>query len=206
MEEAQKRKCYPLYLTAITMGMRVGEILALKWGDVDFESGTMRVDETLQRGGPNPVYGPVKTEGGVRVVKIPEYLVQVIREHQKEQKKVRLQLGSEWHDLGLVFTTWKGTAISPRNLHRQFKAMLKAAGLPETFRLHDLRHTSATLLIMSGVPVKTISARLGHSSTGITQDLYGHVLQAMEDQAASAMDRLFNPSQRDKKTKKEKKA
>lgn len=192
LQEAQKRDRYALYLTAVTMGMRIGEILALKWDDVDFEAKTIRIDETLQRGGPNPIYGPVKTEDGVRVVRMPEYLIQVLREHQIKQKKARLQLGSEWVNLNLVFTTWKGTAIGHRSLSRQFKGMLAKAGLLN-IRIHDLRHTSATLLIMSGVPIKTISARLGHSSTGITQDLYGHVLQAMEDKAADVMDDLFGP-------------
>lgn len=201
LAEAEKRGRYALYLTAITQGLRIGEVLALKWDDIDFEAGTMRVDETLQRGGPNPVFGPVKTESGERILKMPEHLQAVLQAHRAEQAKARLALGPEWCELGLVFTTWRGTAIAPRNLHRQFKGMLKAVGLPTSLRPHDLRHTSATLLIKSHVPIKTVSARLGHSGTGITLDLYGHVLDEMEDEAAATMDTLF-PRPTGTKTKK----
>jgi len=167
------------------------EGLSGKWDDIDFEAGTMRVNETLQRGGPNPVYDLVKTERGERILRMPEHLQAVLQAHRVEQAKTRLVLGPEWCELGLVFITWRGTAITPRNLQREFKAMLRAAGLPETLRVHDLRHTSATLLIKARVPIKTISAGLGHSGTGITLDLYGHVFDEMEDEAAATTDTLF---------------
>lgn len=201
LAEAAKRHRYALYLTAITQGLRVGEVLALKWDDIDWETRTMRVDETLQRGGPTPVFGPVKTESGARVLKMGEHLQAILQAHRTEQARAKLALGPEWCELGLVFTTWRGAAIGPRNLHRQFKSILRATGLPETLRPHDLRHTSATLLIKSRVPIKTVSARLGHSGTGITLDLYGHVLDEMEEEAATAMDRLFNPADASKARK-----
>lgn len=202
LSEAAKRNRYALYLTAITQGLRLGEVLALKWDDIDWEARTMRVDETLQRGGPMPVFGPVKTESGERILKMPEHLQAVLEAHKTAQAKARLALGPEWCELGLVFPTWRGTAIGPRNLHRQFKSMLKAAGLSMSLRPHDLRHTSATLLIKSRVPIKTVSARLGHSGTGITLDLYGHVLDEMEEEAAQAMDHLFPDPARPTDTRK----
>lgn len=199
LEEAEARNCYPLYLTMIVQGLRVGEVLALKQDDLDFNKGTMVIDEKLERGGLNPLFGPVKTEKGDRILKMGRHLSAVLEAHMAELEELKKSFGSSWNCHGLIFPTANGTAISPRNLHRQFKQILRAVGLPETLRPHDLRHTSATLLIMEGVPIKTISNRLGHSGTGITQDLYGHVLQEMEEEAAEVIDDIFSPKNEEPK-------
>lgn len=96
--------------------------------------------------------------------------------------------GSQWVEGGWVFTTRTGTWLSPRNVHRRFKQLLKLANLPETTRIHDLRHAMATHWLTQGVPVKVVSERLGHSSIAITLQVYGHVLPHMQSQAAQMMD------------------
>ncbi|HHY46296.1 MAG TPA: site-specific integrase [Firmicutes bacterium] len=174
--------------------MREGEILALQWQDVNLDAGTITVRRTLYRGGPNPIFSDqAKTEAGERTFKIHDGLVAALRQHRLDQKKAKMALGSEYRDFNLVFPTSKGTPMMARNLYRLHKSLIKAAGVPEV-KFHELRHTHATHLIMAHVPLKTISARLGHSSITITQDIYGHVLQAMEDEATAAIQDLFGSS------------
>lgn len=200
LDAAEKHGIYAICFTAVTSGLREGELLALRWSDVDLERGIIKVSRTIIKGGRHPVFGRVKTDTGFRHVRMTPSLVKVLKDHRQEQRKVRLAKGEKWQDYDLVFPTSVGTPMTPRNFYRKFEVVREAAGLPKHYNaaglpkchtVHDLRHTNATLLIASGVPIKTVSARLGHSSTAFTQDRYGHVLQQMEDQAAAAMEAII---------------
>ncbi|HYN10938.1 MAG TPA: site-specific integrase [Vicinamibacterales bacterium] len=122
-----------------------------------------------------------------RTIALPEVTVATLRAHRREQLESRLAAGSEWRDAGLVFTTSIGTPIEQSNLSKSFKALLKDAGLPP-IRLHDLRHTAATLLLTQGVSPRVIMETLGHSQISLTMNTYSHVLPELQREAAAKMD------------------
>lgn len=176
---------YALYVTALTTGLRQGELLGLSWDDVDLDKGSITVRRTLNELSGHLSFGEPKTRSGRRTVTLPLFTVKVLREHRKSQLKDGLA-GS-----GLVFTDTQGGAVRSQNMtRRSFKPLLKKAGLPE-IRFHDLRHTHATLLLQQEVNPKLVQERLGHSSINITLDTYSHVLPNMQKQVAQRLDVLF---------------
>ncbi len=178
-----------LYVLAITTGMRQGELLGLKWEDVDLEAGTVQVRRTLStRVGKGFSFGPPKTAKGRRSIKLPEVAKGALGRHLSAQLEEKTELKGLWEDNGLVFTTRVGTPVGRQELvARSFKPLLSKAGLPD-IRFHDLRHTCATLLLGKGVHVKFVQELLGHATISITLDTYSHVLPGMGDAAAGAMD------------------
>lgn len=164
----------PLYRVALSLGLRRGEIVALRWTDVDLNGKTLKVKKA-------------KTAAGVRTIPLPDKLADVLRDHWDYQQQERLMTGVEWKEHGLVFPSEVGTPMGARNLVRHFKSVLKRAGIPETIRFHDLRHSCATFLIVQGVHMKTVSEILGHASIGITMDVYGHV---SADTQRTALDKI----------------
>ena len=130
-----------------------------------------------------------KTATSARTLLLPDALIKAPRQHQEHQALEREALGEEWQDQGLVFPSERGTLIEPRNIVRSFKRLLKRAGLPESTRFHDLRHSCATLLIAQGVHLSVIREILGHSQISVTADIYGHVLPETQ---RSAVEQLGN--------------
>jgi integrase len=128
-----------------------------------------------------------------RTVRMPQIVVTSLKAHRKRQLKERLAAGGDWHDSGIVFTTPTGTPVDPRNMHREFKAMLAGAKLP-AIRFHDLRHTAATLLLAQGVDPRTIMETLGHSQISLTLNTYSHVLPSLQIRAAAEMDMVLGHS------------
>lgn len=195
LEALRKDRLYALYLLAISTGMRQGEILGLRWTEVDLDGGTVRVVRAIQRiKGQGYVVSDPKTERGRRAIALPKITVTALREHQKQQAAEKATAEAEWQEQGLVFTTHIGTPLDARNILRHFKAALEEAGLPE-MRFHDLRHTAATLLLLQEIHPKIVQEMLGHSSITLTLDTYSHVLPDMQREAASKMDALLQPSQ-----------
>lgn len=181
-----------LFSVGVALGLRKGELLALRWEDVDLEGGSLRVHRTVQRLGEGVglVSGSPKTQRSRRTVPLPKVCVAALREHRSRQDAERDKAGDAWVDLGLVFSTVKGTVIEPRNLNRLFDQRIEAAGV-RRIRFHDLRHTCATLLLAQGVPARVVMEMLGHTQLGITTDLYGHVMPTTLRSAADAMDGVF---------------
>jgi len=182
-----------LYHLAIVSGMRQSELLGLKWIDLDWVRKYVKVERQLQRPSGNGVeFISPKTRFGKRSIALGENTMEVLHTHYERQQIERLDAGKNWVEYGLIFTTSSGTPIHQRNLQRDFKAILKHAGLPP-IRFHDLRHSAASLLLNHDVPVIVVSRRLGHARTSITMDVYGHLIPSMQAEAAELIDELVTP-------------
>lgn len=173
---------------AVHCGLREGELLGLRWENLDVEAETLSVrrtlSETKERG---HIFEPPKNGKG-RSIKLTRTAAEALRSHRKRQNEERLRRGTPWTDHGLIFPSRKGTPMNAKNLTaRGFKPILKRAGLPD-IRLHDLRHTCATLLLSRGVHPKFVQELLEHANISITLDAYSHVLPIMSDQTTSAME------------------
>ncbi|MBT9260205.1 MAG: site-specific integrase [Clostridiales bacterium] len=189
---AKEDRLYALYVLAITTGMRQGELLGLRWGDVDLKAGRLYVRRQLVwLRNVEPTLSEPKTAKGRRTVELPGLAVEALRQHRKQQAKERLLAGPAWRDQDLVFTTQLGTPIHPSNLRtRSFQPLLKKAGLP-LIRFHDLRHTHASLLLAAGVHPKLVQERLGHATVGITLDVYSHTTPSLHRQVAGILEDLL---------------
>jgi integrase len=186
-----------LWLLYVTVGLRRGEALALRWSDVDLDAGTLRVTKSLVavadqapdadgRRAKRIVEGPPKTRKGTRTLALGPVAVEALRRHRREQLAEQLATGIRDLD-ERVFTAPDGGPIMPDHIFHRFRRIRDGAGL-RTIRMHDLRHTAATLGLSAGVPVKIISERLGHANIGITLDIYAHVLPADDAAAAARFD------------------
>ena len=192
LDAARGDRLEALYVLAIQTGLRQGELLGLKWEDVDLEAGTLQVRRTLATAKGGPVLTIPKTKSSRRSVKLTRSAIEALRSHLERQLEEIDKAGSLWQENGLIFASESGKPLDRRYLtSRRFKALLKRAGLPRV-RFHDLRHTCATLLLGRNVNPKIVSELLGHASVAITLDIYSHVVPNMRDQAAAAMEDALN--------------
>jgi integrase len=179
-----------LYVVALHCGLREGELLGLRWEDVDLAAGTLSVRRTLSQARIGHMFEAPKNGNG-RNVRLTSGAVEALKRHRAGQNGEQIRMGSLWQDHGLVFPSQRGTTMNASNLTaRSFKSLLKRAGLPD-IRLHDLRHTCATLLLSEGVHPKFVQELLGHANISITLDTYSHVLPSMGDQTVAAMERVL---------------
>jgi integrase len=179
LRAAQGTDLCALWVLMVTTGIRVGEALGLRWEDLDLEARKLRVNRTVYRG---QACLP-KTDSSRRTIKLSRLATEALRQYPQQ---------CEW-----VFPTSRGTTIDVNNLrYRSWKQLLECAHLPCETRIHDLRHSAATLLLAKGVPIKVVSEMLGHSDVSITLSIYAHVLPDMQDSAAEAMDDSLNVSAR----------
>ena len=180
-----------LVALALGCGLRKGEILGLKWSDLDLEKGVAQVRRQVVRiKGSGLVEQAPKSERSRRVVALPTFVVRALRAHRKRQLEVRLLAGSRWQEKGYVFTTGIGTPLDEARVSRVFRQLLRAAGLPRK-RFHDLRHTAASLLLASGIHPRVVMEILGHSQFSFTMDTYSHVMPPAVREAAEKLDRLL---------------
>ena len=181
-----------LYVLAVHTGMRQGELLALKWEDVELNEGVICIKRTLVRSGGRIAVGEPKTKGSRRPVHLTGTAVEALRGHLERQLDDIERLGDLYHDHGLVFTSGVGTLINLSNLHRRsFAPLLQRARLPQ-IRFHDLRHTCATLLLSRNVHPKYVQELLGHATVAITLDTYSHMIPGMGNHTARAMEDVFS--------------
>ena len=176
-----------LYVVAVSAGLRQGELLGLRWEDVDLEAGTLQVRRTLSEARSGRIFEAPKNGKG-RSIRLTRMAREALRSHRKRQLAEKLRVGPLWQENGLVFPSQAGTPLGARNLVRSYKLRLGRAGLSGDFRFHDLRHTCATLLLRQGVHVKFVQELLGHGDVALTLNVYSHVLPDMGDAAAGAMD------------------
>ncbi|MGO9602508.1 MAG: tyrosine-type recombinase/integrase [Candidatus Binataceae bacterium] len=164
-----------LYLLAVTLGVRRGEVLGLKWQDVDFEAATIDVRASLQRVNGNLELSEPKTKRSRRQLPLLDFVARTLRTHKAHQSEERLAAGSNWQDMGFVFATRVGTPVDPANLLHDFKRMLRKGELPD-IRFHDLRHSAASRLVALNVHPRVVMELLGHSQISLTMDTYSHVV------------------------------
>ena len=188
IEAAQGDRLEALYILAIHTGLRQGELLGLKWEDVNLEAGALQVRRTLTTTKSGPVLSTPKTKGSRRSVKLTQSAVEAVRGQLQRQLGEIDRAGPLWQENGLIFASETGDPLDRRYIttHR-FKPLLKRAGLPRV-RFHDLRHTCATLLLGRNVNPKIVSEMLGHATIAITLDTYSHVLPNMQNEAAKALE------------------
>ncbi|MBI4507212.1 MAG: site-specific integrase [Chloroflexi bacterium] len=191
LEAARDDRLHALYMLALTTGLRSGELLGLKWRDVDLQNATLHVRRTLGRTSAGLGFGEPKTAKGRRAVALPTLAIAALREHRQRQLEERLQSGPLWQDDDLAFYNRGGRPLERQNIaKRSFKPLLRRAGLPD-IRFHDLRHSAATLLLALGEHPKVVQERLGHATIGVTMDVYSHIMPDMQRQAAAKLDRLL---------------
>ena len=207
---ARKRRNGARWAIALALGLRQGEALALRWDDVDLEAKSLRVRATRlrpvyahgcngecgkaagycpQRRQTNGIIGATKSVAGNRVIGLPEELVLLIRDHRREQVEERMHAGSLWQEGGWVFTTLLGRPIAPNSDYHEWRALLQDAGVRHA-RLHDARHTAATVLLVLGVPERTVMSIMGWSSTSMAAR-YQHVTGPIRREVATRVGGLL---------------
>ena len=188
----RETRLYPLWLTLATTGMRRGEVLGLRWEDVDLDGGTISIRQTRVMTGYEALLSTPKTRRARRQVALDPATVEALRENGHQQRQERLARGGPAKESGFVFTKEDGEPHHPERIRKLFAQTSKRAGLSH-IRLHDLRHTYATLALSAGVHPKVVSERLGHANIGITLDCYSHCLPALSEEAACRVAALVVP-------------
>jgi integrase len=187
LENVHEDRLRALYILAVTAGLREGELLGLRWEDVDLERKLLQVRRQLTRTRDGLSFTAPK-RGKARVVRLTDLAIAALKAHREAQNEERAKAGSLWEEMSLVFTSTIGTPVDVGNLtYRSFRPLLKSADLPR-IRFHDLRHTCATLLLSKGTHPKIVQEMLGHANISMTMDTYSHVLPDMQEKAVSAMD------------------
>jgi integrase len=185
-----------LFVLALTVGLRRGELVALRWEDVNVDAGTMRVRRSAQRVGGTLQFVEPKTRNSRRPVPLPRMAVEALKRQRERQDAERADAGQRWKENGLVFASTVGTLMEPRNVTRRFTQLRDKAAMP-WLRLHDLRHACATFLLAAGVEPRTVMEILGHSTVRMTMERYGHALPERMRAAADAMDDVMRPTEQD---------
>ena len=186
LEAARAERLSALYVLAVYLGLRRGELLGLRWADVDVEQERLEVVRTLQRVDGQLRFVPPKTWHSRRTVPLPPPCMEALVQHRRGQARERLAAGSDWQEQGLVFATTVGTPFEPDNLRRSWGRIRVATGDPPA-RFHDLRHTCVSLLLEAGVPPHVVREIVGHSAIDVTMTIYAH---ASLDEKRRALDRL----------------
>ncbi len=179
--------------TAVFGGLRIGEVSALKWTDIDFDTGRISITKSRQYlTGLGIFEKSPKNESSKRELKLPAIALQKLNEWKKEQILERLSIGSRWIDSNSVFTQWNGSPMSPDTISHWFTKWISKTDLPP-ITFHGLRHSNASLLIAHGTDISTVSKRLGHSRISTTTDIYTHPIKKMDEEAANTLDNIFTP-------------
>lgn len=189
LKVAEADRTYIAFLLALTTGMRQGEILGLRWKDINMKEGTLRIVQTLSHDGKELTAG-AKTSAGNRVISIDAKTVAELKMHKKRLIAEQVEAIEYNTELDLVMPTSVGSILIPRNLMRSYYRLIEDAKVPK-IKFHDLRHTHATLLLKQGAHPKIVSERLGHASSRITMDTYSHVLPDMQKDAATTFGKMF---------------
>ena len=183
----------PLWQLFLATGFRRGEALGLRWRDMDERAGTLAVRQTVVSLSGKPVIQKPKSAAARRVIDVDRRTLELLATH-REQQHARKRQRPMWVEHDLIFTTGDGAPMAPGNVSRQFQTLCRAARITGR-TVHDLRHTHATHLLLSGVPVSVVSRRLGHSKTSITLDIYGHLLPEYQGLAIEAIERALYPAE-----------
>jgi integrase len=188
---AKPERHYPLFYVMLSLGLRRGEALGLRWSNIDLVNGTIKIVETLIAVDGKATQGLPKTKKGRRVIKLPFDVVDVLKAHRANQtlehQQLQLSPAKDW-----VFTSFKGTPLAPDSIDGTMRRISNNASVRQ-IRVHDLRHTYASLARRQGVGLEVLSERLGHSKPSFTADVYRHVLEDELDHAALPLATLLSP-------------
>ncbi len=195
LHHAAESSVGPLIHVAAYTGFRQGELLALRWADVDLDGARLNVRQTVrQLPGRGFVYSGPKTKGSRRTISLSPSVVETLRTARISQAKHRLALGPAYRqDMDLVFANADGHPLGGRNIYRKYQALVQAADIPK-INWHALRHTHASLLLLKGAPVAFVSERLGHANPSVTYSIYTHVVDGMQDAYVSKIDEWMTPA------------
>lgn len=187
---SQGTRLETLLYVAVTTGLRMGEIIGLKWEDLDMTARTLQIRRQVQRQkGKGLLECELKTKSSRRLVVLGESTIEKLKSHFNEQQTQRQLIGDRWTEKGLIFPNTLGKPMEHNRLLKEFKEILSIAGLP-IIRFHDLRHTAATLMFQMGINPKVVQEMLGHSDVNLTLNTYTHSLQSMQMEASNKMDLL----------------
>ncbi|MER8186515.1 site-specific integrase [Kitasatospora sp. NPDC094015] len=186
---ARRDPLYAAFVLAIALGMRRGEIVGLRWSDVDLDGRALVVREQIQRVG-GELYADTTKNGKRRPIPLPRIAIVALRWHRLRQAETRRTAGEHWTETGYIFTTRTGRPVEPTNVYRSFRRIAADAKVP-VVRMHDARHGTATLLVACGVSPRVVMEILGHSQIGLTMNVYTHVTQDSQREALANMDRLL---------------
>lgn len=190
LESIRGDRLEALYSVALTMGLRQGEALGLRWPDIDLAMGYIRITKQLQRVSGTLQRVELKTDRSRRTLVLPASILTGLREHRSQQMEERLAAGEQWKESGFVFTTQDGRPLEGTTVTRHFHRHLGRAGLSQR-RFHDLRHSCATLLLVQGVSPRVVMDVLGHSEIAMTMNTYSHVIPDLRRDAADRMQALL---------------
>ncbi len=190
LEAVRGDRLEALYVVAVALGLRQGEVLGVRWEDVDLEAGNLRVRHALQRVGGKLQLVEPKTERSRRTVDLPAPAIDALRAHRDRQAFERSFAADRWQEWGLVFTGPKGTPLDGTAVTKRLQRILAASGLPRQ-RFHDLRHCCASLLLAQNVPARVVMEILGHSQITLTMNTYSHVMPTAQREAAALMARIL---------------
>jgi|BioPla2DNA2_1021312.scaffolds.fasta_scaffold04383_2 integrase len=189
--EREELKYRVLIQLALFTGLRRGEIMGLEWTDIDFDNNTLEVRQASQYLPGRGVFTKApKTKSSERLLSLPPFLVNMLRQYKREQLETRLKVGDLWQGSNRLFTTWDGRPMHPDTISKWFPKFIKRHSLPP-LPFHGLRHTAATMLINQNLPVKSISGRMGHSNIGTTMNIYGHYLKSADQEAANRLEQVY---------------
>lgn len=196
LKAAEGSSDYPVIYTALYTGMRRGELLGLRWENVDLTNGVLRIRQQLQRiTGQGYITKAPKTEAGAREVALPASVVALLKHIKKDQPEARLRLGPAWQENGLVFCLEDGRPLDPSNFSRRFHKLATDAGFPD-LRFHDLRHTHASLMLAAGEELTVVQQRLGHEKPTTTAAIYVHAIPGRQKEAADRFEELLRGSKK----------
>ena len=193
LTSARSSLYYPLFHLALYSGARRGELLALRWQDVDLIAGQLSISRSLSQSKDKSFYfKQPKTKTSRRTIALSRSAILVLKQHRESTEHQRSRLGQIINDSDLIFSqTLDNRPLRPATVSKAWESEIKKAGV-KVIRFHDARHTHASLLLKAGVPLKVVSERLGHSSIAITADIYSHILPGMQEAAAQRFDELIS--------------
>ncbi len=196
---AESHRIYGAFHLAVTIGMRMGEILGFRWSDIDFTKRTLSVSQALSKAEKGYMMQEPKTKSGKRNIALSLSSLVILERHKRVQAAEKLRAGSMYQDQGLVFASGVGTPLGARNFTRVYHSLRKKAGVTQ-INFHSIRHTHATLMLKQGVHPKIVSERLGYANISITLNTYSHVIPGLQQAAVDNFDdALFGSKPVDKK-------
>ncbi len=191
--DAEPHQFKTIVMLLLYSGMRRGELCGLNWSDIDFKHNLINISKSILYLPDKGIYeDTTKNKSSERVIQMPAEVMQLLKEHQTEQRKKRLLMGDQWQETGKVFTSQNGKPIHPDTVTGQFHDFIKKNNLPD-IHIHSLRHTNATLLIAAGTDIRTIAKRLGHTTPTTTGNIYAHAIKTADEMAAQKLSDILNP-------------